>query len=86
MTLKLGQKARDTISGFEGTVIGRTEWLYGCVRVVLQPHGLHDGKPIEAQSFDEPQCEVIEAETEKSVEAEARPYRHGPKPEVSRGR
>lgn len=56
----LGEKARDPLSGFEGIVVARTEWLYGCVRLALQPRGLHEGKPIEAQWFDQAQVEVVE--------------------------
>jgi hypothetical protein len=60
--IKLGDVARDTISGFEGVVIGRTEWLNGCARWCLQPQKLHDGKPIEGHWFDEPQVERVKAD------------------------
>lgn len=59
--VKLGDRVRDRITGFEGIVIGITEWLYQCRRPYVQPTGLHDGKPLEAQSFDEDQLEVVEA-------------------------
>jgi len=56
MSVKLGQKVKDSISGFEGIVTGISTWLYGCVRVNVAPDHLdNDGKPIEAQWFDEPQ-------------------------------
>ena len=51
--VKLGDKVRDSISGFEGVATSRTEFLYGCVRVCVEPQGLHDGKPIDSQYFDE---------------------------------
>ena len=51
--IKLGQKVRDRITGFEGVATSRTEYLYGCVRIYVEPGGLHDGKPIEPQVFDE---------------------------------
>ncbi len=35
MSVKLGQKVKDSISGFEGIVVGRAEYLYGCVRCQL---------------------------------------------------
>lgn len=60
MKLKLGQKARDTITGFTGVCVARTEWLYGCVRWTVQPQELKDGKPIESQTFDEPQLEATD--------------------------
>lgn len=62
--IELGSKARDTITGFEGIVVGITHWLNGTVRVGIQPQGLHDGKVIEIDWFDEPQVEAVEAEAE----------------------
>lgn len=59
--VNLGDKARDTVSGFSGVCVARTEWLNGCWRMTLQPQGLDkDGKPQEAQTFDDFQLEVIE--------------------------
>jgi hypothetical protein len=57
--IKLGMKARDTISGFEGIVIARTEWLYGCIRFTLSPQKLHEGKMIQSETFDEGQLVEI---------------------------
>ena len=59
MKIKLGQKLRDTISGFEGIAICRTEWLNGCFRVSLQGRVDKDGKLPESYTFDEPQLEII---------------------------
>jgi hypothetical protein len=58
--IQLGDRVRDRISGFEGIVVGISEWLYGCRRPVVQPTTLTDGKPTDSQSFDEPQLELIE--------------------------
>lgn len=54
MTIKLGEVVRDTLTGYKGTVIAITDWLWGPRRITIQPHGLHEGKPIEPQTFDEP--------------------------------
>ncbi len=52
--IRLGEKVKDTISGFEGFATARTIYLYGCIRVLVQPPGLDkDGKPHEGQWFDE---------------------------------
>ena len=59
--IKLGDIVRDTVSGFEGVVIAEHQWLHGCKRLSVQPQKLHDGKPIEAQCFDEPQLELVQA-------------------------
>lgn len=57
--IDLGDLAKDTITGYQGIVIGKTEWLHGCTRLILQAQTLHEGKPIDAITVDEPQCEVI---------------------------
>ena len=50
---KLGFVYEDLITGFKGTATARTEYLYGCVRVCLEPGGLIDGKPRAEAWFDE---------------------------------
>ena len=61
-TVQLGDRVRDRITGFEGIVIGITDWLYQCRRPIVQPTRLTpEGKTIESQSFDEEQLEIIEA-------------------------
>lgn len=59
VNVQLGDEARDTVSGFSGVCVARTEWLNGCWRMTLQPKALDkDGKPCEAQTFDDFQLEV----------------------------
>lgn len=53
--MKLGDTLTDSITGFTGVAIARTEWLNGCVRWTLQSKELKDGKPIGPECFDEPQ-------------------------------
>ncbi len=57
--IEMGDKVKDLISGFEGIATGRSEWLYGCTRITVTPQDLHEGKPVEAQWFDEEQLEVV---------------------------
>jgi hypothetical protein len=57
----LGDKVRDTITGMEGIVVARTDWLFGCKRICIQPITLHEDKPIDALTFDERQLTVLEA-------------------------
>ncbi len=73
--IRLGTKAKDTVTGFEGICVARTEWLNGCVRVMLQPRMGKDGKVPDCQQFDEPQL----VETGKGV-AEGRHDTGGPAP------
>ena len=62
--IRLGDKVKDPITGFTGTVVARTTWLQGCARINIQPFGTDkDGKIFECQSFDEPQLVVIKAKT-----------------------
>ncbi len=58
-TVKLGDKARDTITGFQGIVVAITEWLNGCIRITIQPQELREGKPIDAVTFDVEQVSVV---------------------------
>ena len=81
-TIKLGDTARDIITGFEGVVVARTEWLYNCVRFTLQPKELKDGAPLETVTFDEDQLQVVDLKVvpEKAVKT------GGPRPEPQRPR
>ena len=64
--INLGDKVKDTVTGFVGIAIGRTTWLHGCDRIIVQPEGLNkEGKIFENNSFDEPQLEVVGAKRVK---------------------
>lgn len=79
----LGDLCRDTVSGFTGICVARTEWLNGCWRMTLQPKALDkDGKPQEAQTFDDHQLEVIEAKRQPVGSKET----GGPRSEPRRAR
>ena len=65
--VSLGDHVKDPITGFEGTLTLRTEFLYGCVRVCITGHTLDkDGKEQQLH-FDLAQLELVEA------------AKHGPK-------
>lgn len=57
----LGDRVKDPITGFSGIVIAVTSWLHGCVRICVQPEKLHDGKPIDERSFDQPQLVLVKS-------------------------
>ncbi len=80
--IELGDLVRDRISGYEGIVIGITDWLYGCRRPMVQATALKDGKPVDAQSFDEPQLEIVKRAViaAPSVAAPAPARTGGPRP------
>lgn len=84
-TINLGDIARDTVTGFEGVVIGIIQWLYGCRRISIQPRELKDGKPIEHVSFDEPQVALIQKAAVPSIDSTPTLARTGgPRPEPTR--
>ena len=56
---KLGEIAKDKITGFEGVVITRSQWLSSCNTYSIQSKSLVEGKPVERQHFDEPQLELV---------------------------
>ena len=59
--IKLGDLARDKITGYEGIVISRTEWLNGCVRLGLQAKKMKDGLPLADAVFDVGQLVLVKA-------------------------
>lgn len=60
---KLGDKARDKISGFSGILTAQIIYLNGCDRWQITPDKLDkDGGLIEDKIFDEPQIELIKPE------------------------
>jgi len=58
-THELGKKGKDKITGFEGILTARCEFLTGCNRYCIQPTELKDGRPIDSIYFDEAQIEII---------------------------
>jgi hypothetical protein len=59
MRIKFGSIVKDPITGFQGIAVSRHEYLTGCTRIGVQSQKLHDGKPINPETFDEPQLQVL---------------------------
>ena len=57
--IKLGQEARDKITGFRGIVTGKAYYMYGCTRYCMVPKVSKDGKTGESEWFDEGRIEII---------------------------
>lgn len=55
--IKLGVQGKDKISGFEGVVTGRSQWLYGCDQYCIAAQA-KDGKAGDAQWYDEGRIEI----------------------------
>jgi len=78
---KLGAKARDKLTGIDGTIVAITDWVNGCRRVTLQPFGIDkDGKAFSTHSADEPDLETVK----EAPKAKAAKRTGGPMPEAGR--
>lgn len=58
--IKLGDKAKDRVTGLVGVVVAETFWLNGCHRLTIQPQELKDGKPVDTSCFDIEELELVE--------------------------
>lgn len=59
--LKLGDIARDKITGYEGIVVTKLTYLYNSTRFGLKSSKLKDDKPIDVEFFDEYGLEFVKA-------------------------
>jgi hypothetical protein len=59
--IELGDVVKDSITGLEGVAVAITTWLNGCVRVVIQPKEIKDGKPVDTSCFDVEQLELVKS-------------------------
>jgi len=82
--IKLGQEVKDRVSGFKGIVVGRTEYLHGCLRLLVQPATKDDGTLIDPLSFDEPDLEVIGDGVYVPPKPKPEKPLHGPRRETTR--
>jgi len=61
---KLGDKVRDKISGLEGIITSKIEFLNGCIQYGIQPPVSKDGDMREVEYIDEEQLEKIGEKTD----------------------
>jgi hypothetical protein len=62
MSIKLGDRAKDKLTGFSGIVTGTSDHLTGCRRIGIQPEKLKDDGTIgETNWFDADHVIVIKA-------------------------
>lgn len=86
--IELGIRVKDVVTGFEGVVIGRTEWLTGCRTYGLQGE-MRDGEVPEARWIDEVRLDLISDSTLRlpgvsSGPVEVASLKGGPQPTPSR--
>lgn len=59
MIVNLGDRVKDTVSGFSGIAVAKVTYLQGCDRVAIQAPVKKNEKPAEWMYFDEPQLKVL---------------------------
>ena len=78
MKFELGEILKDKITGFEGIVLGRTEYFTGCNHYGLQSESLKNGKPRGWEWVDE--TRLMHVEGSKKMLQETREPTSGPHP------
>ena len=82
----LGKTYRDKVSGMEGVALCRSQWMYGCERITLQPaydKTKNDGKMPDMVVFDAPSLELVrDAEPVKVDEKQKAKKPAGPRNDV----
>lgn len=58
--IELGDRVQDKISKLKGIVVAKTDWLYGCLRLTVQPESTKDDKPAATFTLDDPQVVLLE--------------------------
>lgn len=61
--IDLGSEVRDRITGVQGVVVSRTQYLTGCARLGVQAKAMKDGRVPEVHYVDEPMLEVLKDAT-----------------------
>ena len=61
----LGDEVSDTITGYKGIVVCRSQWIYNCNTYGVRSTELKDGLPMDDKFFDEPQLKLIKKEVKK---------------------
>ena len=55
----IGIHVEDSMTGFVGVTIARTEYMNGCVQFLVQPEGMKpNGSPMDAEWFDEQRLNI----------------------------
>ena len=75
---KLNIHVRDKVTGFSGTVLGRTEYATGCIQYGICPNTLIEGKFPEWQWLDESRLEIISKPAIVGLKAQGGPHPRAP--------
>lgn len=66
---ELGEKVKDTVTEFEGTVTARIEYLNGCLQYCVEPKVGKEGKVEKCHYVDEGQLELISTSRKRAKKA-----------------
>lgn len=72
MSVKLGDKVKDVVSGLKGVAVARHIYLQGCNRITVQPPAKGSMLPGEC-TFDEPQLLILKEQKVKRLATEDNP-------------
>lgn len=81
--IKLGDRIRDTISGFSGVAAAHTYFLNGCERWLIEPEHIREGKVLDSVWFDAQQVDLFIPKAEPVPASAIRtggPQKYDPKP------
>ena len=62
-----GDQVKCRVTGLKGIVVAVTTWFNGCIRYIVQPQEIKDGKPVDTSSFDENDLELVKASKVESA-------------------
>lgn len=60
MKILMGQKAKDVITGFQGIVTGKAQYITGCEQALLVPPVKPDGEFVSGNWFDEDRLDLVD--------------------------
>jgi len=79
--MKLGDKLKDKVTGFEGIAVAQIEYLNGCRQFCVKPRIDSSGKMPEGQYIDVQQLELVDADS-VTVESKDTGGKHPDAPRV----
>lgn len=86
MIIELGDKVKEVVTGFEGVVTGRAEYLTGCTQFCVTPP-VKDGAIVDSVWFDETRLRVNETGAALRTTLAKEPTKAGgPQANAPRGR
>jgi len=68
----MGKKAKDTITGFEGTITGYAQYMTGCDQFLLQPEVTEAEKYPDGHWLDEQRLELQRAKRKTTDNSKAK--------------